>query len=349
MNNMRTNLLNNIPQLFISTFLVMMVIIAGFIDIPVGGLISDSLVRLVMNGVLVLSMVPMLNAGMGINYGLPVGIVAGLLGMSIAVNFNFFGIFGFLGSIILSLPIAVLFGMLYAKILEVVKGREEIAGIFIGFSLIYLMSFFWAVAPFTNPQMLYPIGGQGMRPTIGLSNFFGKSLNELWLLNIRSLTLPLGMLIFFALLCILVYLFFKTKVGMAITAVGENETFVLLSGIDIRKMRTLAVIISTVLGAAGICVYAQSYGFLELYNAPLMMAFPAASAVLIGGARRGRTTVLQVVAGAFLFQSIYVFSTPLANRLLVPEASEIMRVMITNMVILYALLYEGGRAKIEKN
>ncbi|UNC93752.1 ABC transporter permease [Candidatus Contubernalis alkalaceticus] len=324
-------------------------IVAGFIDIPVGGLISDSLVRLVMNGVLVLSMVPMLNAGLGINYGLPVGIVAGLLGMSIAVNFNFFGIFGFLGSIIISLPIAVLFGMLYAKILEAVKGREEIAGIFIGFSLIYLMSFFWAVAPFTNPQMLYPIGGQGMRPTIGLSNFFGKSLNELWLLNIRSLTLPLGMLIFFVLLCLLVYLFFKTKVGMAITAVGENETFARLSGIDIRKMRTLAVIISTVLGAAGICVYAQSYGFLELYNAPLMMAFPAASAVLIGGARRGRTTVLQVVAGAFLFQSIYVFSTPLANRLMVPEASEIMRVMITNMVILYALLYEGGRAKIEKN
>lgn len=349
MNNLKANVLNNIPQLFIGTFLVVMVVTTAFIDMPVGTLVSNSLIRLVMNGVLVLSMVPMLNAGLGINYGLPVGIVAGLLGMSIAVNYSFLGVWGFLGSILLSVPIAVVLGIIYAKILDSVKGREEIAGIFVGFSLIYLMSFFWAVAPFTNPQMLYPIGGQGMRPTIGLSNFFGKALNELWLLEIRGFILPLGMLTFFALLCLLVYFFFKTRVGMAITAVGENETFALLSGIDVRKMRTLAVILSTLLGAAGICVYAQSYGFLELYNAPLMMAFPAASAALIGGARRGRTTVLQVTAGAFLFQSIYVFSTPLANRLLVPEASEIMRVMITNMVILYALLYEGGRAKIEKN
>lgn len=349
MNNVKAFVWNNIPQLFIGTFLVLMVVVAQIVEIPVGRLISDALVRLVMNGVLVLSMVPMLNAGLGINYGLPVGIVAGLLGMSIAVNYNFYGLWGFLGAILVSVPIAVAFGMGYARIIDWVKGREEIAGIFVGFSLIYIMSFFWATAPFSNPQMLYPIGGKGMRPTIGLSNFFGKSLNELWLLQVNNFVLPLGMLAFFAFLCLAVYLFFKTRAGMAITAVGENEPFARLSGIDIKKMKSLSVILSTVLGAAGICVYAQSYGFLELYNAPLMMAFPAASAVLIGGARRGKTTVAQVVIGAFLFQTIYVFSTPLANSLLVPEASEIMRVMITNMVILYALLYEGGRAKIEKD
>ena len=46
---------------------------------------------------------------------------------------------------------------------------------------------------------------------------------------------------------------------------------------------TLATVISTILGGIGIIIYAQGFGFYQLYNAPLMMAFPAIAAVLIGG------------------------------------------------------------------
>ncbi len=123
-------------------------------------------------------------------------------------------------------------------------------------------------------------------------------------------------------------------------AVGENEIFAGLSGIDILKTRCYAVILSSVTGAAGICVYAQSYGFIELYESPLMMAFPAASAVLIGGSSRSSITIAQVIIGTFLYQTIYVLSGPLANEILVSEAAEIFRMMISNAVILYAVLFE---------
>ncbi|MGI5879135.1 MAG: ABC transporter permease subunit [Syntrophomonadaceae bacterium] len=330
-------------QLIILFFLVLMIILAWYAGLSTSRLINDSLIRVFMNGVLVLSLLPMLNAGAGINYGLPVGIQAGLLGMCTAVNFGCQGLLGFTAALLLSAFFAVLFGYVYALILNHLKGREEIAGIFIGFSTVYLMCFFWATAPYSNPAMLWPIGGQGLRLTIGLQDYFFKVLNHLWVINIGHFILPLGMGLFFVCLCFLTYLFFKTKLGTAINAVGENPAFCKLSGINIDRTRTMAIILSTVLAALGICVYAQSFGFIELYEAPLMMAFPAASAILIGGSKGASTSILQVILGTFLFQSVYVYTGPVANTLLMPEVSEIVRVIMVNGIILYALIYAGRR------
>lgn len=333
------------PQLIIVIFLIILMIMVLFLKMPLKVLLYDSLVRLVMNGVLVLSLVPMLNTGIGINFGLPIGIVSGLLGMCLAINYRFAGFSGFGIALLFSLFFGSILGYLYACLLNRVKGREEIASTFIGFSFISLMCLFWAVAPFTNPEMLWPIGGKGMRLTIGLENYFDKILNSLWVTEIFGIKIPCGLLAFFLLLCLLIYFFNKTKLGKGMRIVGENETFAYLSGINVLRTRTIAIVLSTVLGAFGICVYAQSYGFIELYTAPLMMAFPAASAILIGGSSGNRTSIGQVVVGTYLFQTIYVLSGPIANELLIPEFAEIIRMIITNLIILYALLY----GEIRKN
>jgi simple sugar transport system permease protein len=338
-----------IPQIIIIIFLLIMVAMVLYLKIPLPKMITDSLIKLVMNGVLVVSLVPMLNAGVGMNFGLPIGVCAGLLGMCISINFKFTGMIGFLMGILFSIPIGIVFGNIYSKVLNRVKGREEIAATFVGFSFIPLMCYFWTLAPFTNRQMLYPIGGTGLRPKIGLTNYFSGVLNKLWVIKIHDISIPMGLLLFFAAICMMIHLFFKTKLGMAMIAVGENETFARLSGINVNKIRRVAIIFSTVLAAIGICVYAQSYGFLELYEAPQMMAFPAVSAILIGGSVGGRTSIIQAVLGAYLFQTMYVLSAPLANAVLIPEVAEIFRMMITNFIILYALLYKGGKAKNEKN
>lgn len=330
-----------LPQIIILVFLLSMMAVAWHLNISLAYLMSDALVRLVMNGILVLSLLPMLNAGIGINYGLPVAITAGLLGLCLAVNFRYTGLTGFAAALLFAIPLAVVFGYGYALILNCVKGREEITATFVGFSFVPLMNFFWAVAPFSNPAMLWPIGGKGMRPTIGLRGYFAKELNSLWDFTVLGLTVPFGLLLFFALCCLAVGIFFKTRTGTAIIALGENEAYAKLSGLNISRLRILAVILSTVLGAAGICVYAQSYGFIELYDAPQMMAFPAASAILVGGCSGKRTTLLHVVLGTFLFQTTYLLSGPIANEILVPEVAEIFRMMITNGVILYALIHEG--------
>lgn len=334
-----------IPQIFILAFLAVLIAVAFYARLPLKAMIADSLVRLVMNGVLVLSLVPMLNAGLGVNFGLPVGICAGLLGMCLALNSSLTGFAGLFSAMIFSVPIGSGLGYIYGKLLQRMKGREEIAGTFVGFSFISIMNLFWATAPFSNPAMLWPIGGKGLRPVIGLSDSFAKVLNHLWTVDLGGLVIPAGMLLFFYLLCAALHMFFRTRIGAALVAMGENEAFAMLSGVDVQGTRTLAVILSTVLAAWGICVYSQSYGFVELYSAPLMMAFPAASAIFLGGSLGRRTSIVQAVIGTFLFQSVYVISGPIANALLVPEVAEIFRMILTNAIIIYAMLYEGGRLR----
>ncbi|HPI93545.1 MAG TPA: ABC transporter permease [Deltaproteobacteria bacterium] len=336
-----------IPQVFILGMLAVLMAMAFWAGIPLSGIMGDSLVRLVMNGVLVVSMIPMLNAGLGVNFGLPVGICAGLLGLCLAVNLRLTGLSGLFAAMAFSVPGGVLLGYLYGRLLHRVRGREEIAGTFVGFSFISVMNLFWAVAPFTNPSMLWPIGGKGLRPVIGLKGYFAKVLNHAWVVHLGDLAVPVGMLAFFAVLCLGLYAFFRTKTGAAVNAVGENEVFAGLSGVNVRRIRIAAVILSTVLAAWGICVYAQSYGFIELYSAPLMMAFPAASAIFLGGSLGHRTAVVQAVIGTFLFQTTYVISGPIANALLVPEVAEILRMILTNAIILYAMLYEGRRRRAQ--
>ena len=118
------------PQVLILLFLMLMMGMAHGLNIPLPAILSDSLVRLGMNGVLVLSLVPMLNAGIGINFGLPVGIIAGLIGLCLAVNFRITDLSGFLTALGCSVPIAVIFGYGYARLLKRVAGKEEIAATF---------------------------------------------------------------------------------------------------------------------------------------------------------------------------------------------------------------------------
>lgn len=331
------------PQIIISVFLLVMIAIAYLLQMNMVGLFNESLVKLVMNGVLVLSLIPMLNAGAGLNFGLPVGIIGGLLGMCLAVNFRMTGFYGFFMTLLFSLLICLLLGWIYGLILNRVKGREEIAGTFIGFSFIPLMNYFWTLVPFTNREMLYPIGGQGLRPKISLGNYFNHILDNLWLIRLGNIEIPLGLLVFFILICLFLFWFFKTKTGRAIIAVGENEAFSRLSGVNIAETRLTAVIISTIIAGFGICIYAQSYGFIQLYHEPLYMAFPAISAILIGGSTGKRTFVFEAVLGTYLLQSIYLLTVPVANEILIPELTEILRTFITYGIILYALLVREKR------
>ena len=58
------------------------------------------------------------------------------------------------------------------------------------------------------------------------------------------------------------------------------------------------------LGALGIVVFQQSFGFIQLYEGPLYMAFPAVAAILIGGAGVNKATLTNVFIGAALYQGI---------------------------------------------
>lgn len=333
---------SRISQIIILIFLLILVVGAYMLGMDMGNLFNESISKFFMNGLLVVSLIPMINAGVGINFGLPVGVVSGLLGMCISINFKLVGMSGFLVALILTVVIGSVIGGIYGEILNNSRGREEVAGTFIGFSFIFLMNFFWTLVPLKNREMLYPIGGSGLRPKISLNNYFGGVLDNYLTLNIGRIEIPVGSILFYSAICLFLYLFFKTVRGRVMIAVGQNKRFCTGAGVDIARVRKESIIMSTIIAGLGICVYSQSYGFVELYNAPMMMAFPAASAILIGGAKSGRVYIIEAIIGTYLFQTIYLLSSPIANEVLLPEVSEIFRMMVSNSIILYALLKRKG-------
>jgi simple sugar transport system permease protein len=327
-----------IPRMIITSFILGLFVLALILKMDLTILISDSLVRIGMNGLLVLSMLPTLACGSGLNFGLPVGIACGLVGGVIAMNFNLTGFGGFFAAVAVALPLSLVAGYLYALLLDKVRGQEMMVGTYVGFSVVSAMCIFWLMAPFRNPALVFAIGGKGLRYTLTLGSNFGKILNNLLSFTAFGVTVPTGLLLFFALFCVLAYLFLRSRTGLAMIAVGQNPAYAVSSGINVLAMRHAGVVLSTVLAAVGILVYAQSYGFLQLYTAPLYMAFPAVAAILIGGASLSKVTIGHVIIGTVLFHTLLTIALPVTGTLLEgADISEIARMIISNGMILYAL------------
>ena len=192
--------------------------------------------------------------------------------------------------------------------------------------------------PFKSPNMIWAIGGKGLRTTISIQDYWFHVLTDFFQINIGShIVFPTGTILFFALLTFLVWAFFRTKMGASLTAVGSNPDYAKFCGINVDKMRTISVILSTVIAAIGIIVFQESFGFIQLYTAPLYMAFPAIAALLLGGASVGKVSIKNVIIGVFLFQGILTMTPSVLNNIIKSDMSEAIRIIVSNGMIVYAL------------
>lgn len=331
-----------VPRLIIGLFFILLCLLAMILGLSLPSQLSNTLVRLGMNGVLVLAMLPGIQCGISLNLGLPIGIIGGLIGGLLCIEFGMSGFTGLFFAIAVGLVIAAVTGWLYGLLLNRLKGSEMSVTTYVGFSVVSLMCIAWLVLPFKSPIMKWPLGN-GLRTTIGLQTSYRHVLNDFLSFEIFGITIPTGLLLFFALCCLLVWLFMRSKTGIAMSAAGANPRFAAATGINVDRMRIIGTMLSTMLAAVGIIVYGQSYGFMQLYQAPRQMGFLAASAILIGGATTSRAKISHVVIGTFLFQGVLTLGMPVANAL-VPQStiSETLRILISNGIILYALTKSGG-------
>ena len=280
----------------------------------------------------------MVQSGCGLNFGLPLGIIAGLVGAVTSIEMNALGMMGFFVALLISVPLAVLLGYGYGLLLNRVKGDEMMIATYVGFSSVAVMCMAWLLLPYKSPTMIWGYGGAGLRTTISVEGFWLHILSDFLHVQIgKFFYFPTGMFLFFALMCFLMWGFLHTKTGTAMTAVGSNPEFARASGINVDRMRIVSVVLSTVLGAVGILVYQQSFGFIQLYMGPFYMAFPAVAAILLGGASVNKASMLNVVVGTFLFQGILTMTPSVINSLIQTDMSEVIRIIVSNGMILYAL------------
>jgi simple sugar transport system permease protein len=336
----------SLPTLIIGGFWILVMVLGVANSLSLSEMLSDGLKRFGRWGILTLAMVPAIKSGTGPNFALPIGIVCGLLGEICAIVLGCTGLTWVVVAVILAIIFGSFAGFAYGKLMNAVKGSEMSIATYTGFSATMLFSILWLVLPFKDPRIMWPLGkGTGLRQTIQLDQIgVAQILDNTLSFNIFGIGIPTGMFLVFFFACFLVWLFTRSKAGIAIAAGGSNPKFASAAGLNVDRGRVLANIVSTVLGAVGIIMYDQSFGYSQLYTTPLLMAFPAVAAALIGGASVSKVKVSHVIVGTLIFQGIMATSLPVANELFAgTDLSETLRQIIQNGVILYALIQAGGR------
>ncbi|MDD7362623.1 MAG: ABC transporter permease [Peptoniphilus sp.] len=339
-----------LPRLIIGLFLLGLFIAAPLAGVSLADSIENVLARFGMFSILVLSLVPMVQSGCGLNFGLPIGIVAGILGGVTSIEFGLTGFGGIFVGMLIGAAIAVIFGWGYGVLLNKIKGDEMLIATYVGYSFTAFMCMIYLVLPYKNPVSVLSYAGRGLAQQIPVADYWMKNLidangtkssvgvlTDFLSFNVFGVRIPVGMYLVFAVFALAVWVFFRTKTGTAMTAVGSNPAYAQAGGIHINRMRLFSVILSTVIAAAGIVVYQQSYGFIQLYQSPLSFTFQTVAALLIGGASINKASIPNVIIGTFLFQGIITLTPTVINGALSIDVSEVLRLIVTNGMIVYAL------------
>ena len=334
-------LLNNIVPIMFIVIGIIGIVFSGFSGTAIA---NEMMTRLSRNSFLVISLLIPIMAGMGLNFGMTLGAMAGQIGLIFITEWGIVGIPGMVLAAIISTPISILLGWWCGKILNLAKGREMVTSYIIGFFVngIYqlVVLFMMGVVIPIKSEILLP-RGYGIRNTVNLIGI-RKCLDNLIPLKIAGVSIPLATFLVIAVLCVFILWFKKTKLGQDMRAVGQDMEVARASGIKVEETRIISIIISTVLAGYGMIIYLQNMGTLNTYNSHNQIGMFSAAALLVGGASVDKANIRNVFLGVILFHLMF-YVAPYAGKNLIGEAQlgEYFRVFVSYGVITLALvLYE---------
>ena len=140
-------------------------------------------------------------------------------------------------------------------------------------------------------------------------------------------------------LCLFNTLLLKTRIGQQFRAVGQNRTVANASGINVDKVRVIAIMISTVLAGWGQLIFVQNMGSFQTYGAHEQVGLYAGAAILVGGASVRKATNGQALLGCILFHLLFIVAPYAGNTLFGNSMiGEYFRVFISYGVIALALV-----------
>ena len=339
---------NAVPILFV-ILLIFAVPLSGF---STDYLLNEIITRLGRNSFLVISLLIPVMAGMGLNFGIVLGAMAGQIGLIFMLDWGVVGIPGIVLAMLIGTPIAILLGMLAGMILNRAKGREMVTSMILGFFIngIYQLTILYGMGsliPIASDKLLLP-RGYGVRNAIDLISV-RKALDNMWSIEISGVSIPLGVFAIIAALCIFVFWFTRTKLGQDMRAVGQDMQVAATAGINVDRTRTLSIIISTVLACYGQIIFLQNIGTINTYNSHDQVGTFAIAALLIGGASVAKATIPNVFIGITLFHLTFIVA-PRAGKELLGQAQigEFFRVFVSYGIIAISLALYAWRRQVEK-
>lgn len=339
---------NSVPLMFV---------IICAICIPISGfspsyLINEIVTRIGRNTFLILCLLIPIIAGMGLNFGMTLGAMAGEIGLILVSDWQIWGIPGMILAMIISIPISVLLGTFCGKILNMAKGREMVTSYIISYFIngvyqlvvLYMMG---KIIPIKHFSIKLP-RGYGIRNTVSLLNM-RQHLDNLLAINIMGVKIPVLTFIIIALLCVFITWFKKTKLGQDMRAVGQDMQVAKDAGIDVERTRIISIVMSTVMAGFGMIIYLQNMGNISTYSSHSQIGMFCIAALLVGGASVDKASIGNVFLGVTLFHLMFIVA-PAAGAHITGDSmiGEYFRVFVSYGVITVALtMYETKKRKMK--
>ena len=337
-----------------NTVPIMFILICAYC-IPQAGfswsyLLNEVMTRLGRNAFLILSLLIPVMAGMGMNFGMTLGAMAGEIGLIFAADWQVWGIPGMILAAIVSIPISVALGVMIGKILNRSKGREMITSYMISFTMNGVYQFvvlfmMGPIIPIVHDSLKLP-RGYGIRNTVSLLSM-RQSLDNLLAVQVGGVKIPVLTLLIIGLACLFIVWFRKTKLGQDMRAVGQDMEVARDAGINVERTRVISMVISTVFAGFGMIIYLQNVGNFPTYTAHTQIGMFAIAALLVGGASVDRASIGNVFLGVILFHTMCIVA-PKTGAAITGDSmiGEYFRVFVSYAVITLALvMYESKKRK----
>ena len=335
---------------------IMFILICA-VCIPISGfspdyLLNEIIPRLGRNAFLILSLLIPIMAGMGLNFGMTLGAMAGEIALIFVSDWQIWGIPGVILAMIVSIPFSVVLGWFCGNIMNMAKGREMITSYIISFFIngvyqlvvLYMMG---SLIPIAHSSIKLP-RGYGIRNTVGLLNM-RQCIDNLLAIRIGGVKIPVLTLLIIAAMCLIIVWFRRTKLGQDMRAVGQDMQVARDAGIQVEKTRIISIIISTVLAGFGMILYLQNIGNLSTYSAHSQVGMFCIAALLVGGASVDRASIGNVFLGVILFHLMFIVA-PSAGAKITGDSmiGEYFRVFVSYGVITLALIMYEMKKRRQK-
>ncbi|MEW9122053.1 MAG: ABC transporter permease [Thermotaleaceae bacterium] len=389
-------------QLLVENIVPILFIIICFIGIKLAAqpplyILNELIARIARNSFIVLALIIPVLAGMGLNFAIVLGAMAGQIAIIAVAHWQISGLAGLMTTVILCTPFAIIFGYLTGILLNKTKGQEMITSMILGFFAngLYQLVFLFLIGtiiPMKNPVLVLS-GGVGIKNTVDLAaikyaidNILKMSFSQslfifstltfsimalyfiykvfikksklssmikfavygllVAIIGITGLSLmtqksvfnmvqiPVITFVVIAVLCLFNIFIVKTKLGQEFRTVGQDMHIAKVSGINVDRIRIIAIVISTVLAAWGQIIFLQNIGTLNTYGSHEQVGMFAAAALLIGGASVTKATIGHALMGTILLHTLFIVSPQAGKNLLgSPEIGEYFRSFVAYGVI----------------
>lgn len=317
-----------------------------------GYLLNEIITRMGRNIFLMLCLLIPIMAGMGLNFGMTLGAMAGEIALILVADWQIWGIPGIVLAMILSIPVSILLGLLCGNLLNKAKGREMVTSYIISFFMnglyqlvvLYMMG---PIIPIIHSSIKLP-RGYGIRNTVSLLNM-RQYLDNFWAIRIGGAKIPVLTFLIIAVLCFFIVWFRKTKLGQDMRAVGQDMDVARDAGINVERTRIISIVMSTVFAGIGMVIYLQNMGNMSTYNSHTQIGMFCIAALLVGGASVDKASIGNVFVGVTLFHIMFIVA-PSAGRAITGDSmiGEYFRVFVSYGIITLALIMYETKKRIAK-